>query len=79
MFSVTTHRILEPSYRLLRYRAYGKRLEPIHLAEPVARTSPFDKRSRAVAYQWVCRLYIRASFLNSGYRKEADGLGAEPR
>lgn len=30
MFAVTTRRILEPTYRLLRYRAYGKRLEPIH-------------------------------------------------
>jgi hypothetical protein len=49
------------------------------LAKPVARTSPFDKRSRAVAYQCVRRLYVRASFLNSGHRKEADGLRAEPR
>ena len=54
-----------------------KIIDTINLAKRI--NPDFDKRYRAVAYQCVRRLYMRASFLNSGHRKEAEGLRAEPR
>lgn len=50
------------------------------LAKPVARTSPLSTRDLRRSLVNACvNLYMRASFLNSGHRKEADGLRAEPR